>query len=194
MTSTSILKTFLNNKKIPCIPSLLHNGKFIIDFKEKPEFFNDFFTRQCSLVNNKSKLPSVLTKKTCQSLSTVEFSTYDILEIIRNLNPNKAHGHDMTSIRMLKICDESICKPLGIIFRSCLQNVKFPSEMKKANVVPVFKKNKQEDKNYPPISLLHVSSKIFESLLYDIMFKFFTENSLISQNQSGFKPGDSCTM
>ena len=25
------------------------------------------------------------------------------------------------------------------------------------------------------------------------MFKFFTENSLISQNQSGFKPGDSCT-
>ena len=25
----SILKTFLNNKKIPCIPPLLHNGKFI---------------------------------------------------------------------------------------------------------------------------------------------------------------------
>ena len=25
------------------------------------------------------------------------------------------------------------------------------------------------------------------------MFKFFTENNLISQNQSGFKPGDSCT-
>ena len=25
------------------------------------------------------------------------------------------------------------------------------------------------------------------------MFKFFTENSLISQNQSSFKPGDSCT-
>ena len=25
------------------------------------------------------------------------------------------------------------------------------------------------------------------------MFNFFTKNSLISQNQSGFKPGDSCT-
>ena len=24
------------------------------------------------------------------------------------------------------------------------------------------------------------------------MFEFFTENELISQNQSGFKPGDSC--
>ena len=97
--------------------------------------------RQCSLVNNNSKLSSVLTKKTCQSLSAVELSTYDILKIIRNLNPNKAHGHDMIRIRMLKIYDESICKPLGIIFRSCLQNGKFPSEWKKANVVPVFKKS-----------------------------------------------------
>ena len=74
-------------------------------FKEKAELFNDFLTRQCSLVDDESKLPSVLNKKTCQSLSTVEFSTYDILKIIRNLDPTKAHGHDMISIRMLKICD-----------------------------------------------------------------------------------------
>ena len=68
-----------------------------------------------------------------------------------------------------------------------------PQNGKKANVVPVFKRNnKQELKNYCPISLLPVSSKIFERLLYDSMFKFFTENNLISLNQSGFKPGDSC--
>ena len=99
-----------------------------MDLKEKAELFNNFFTMQCSLVNNNSKLPSVLTKKTCKLLSTVEFSTNDILQIIRNLNPKKAHGHDMISIRKLKICDESICKPLRIIFRSCLENGKFPSE------------------------------------------------------------------
>ena len=152
-----------------------------MDFKEKAKPFNGFFTMQCSLVNNNSELPSVLTKKTCKVLSTVEFSTNDILKMIRNLNPNKAHGHDMISIRMLKICDESICKPLRIIFRSCLDNRKFPSEWKKANVVPVFKKNNKEElKNYRPISLLPVSSKIFERLLYDSMFKFFTENNLIS--------------
>ena len=52
--------------------------------------------------------------------------------------------------------------------------------------------NKQELKNYRPISLLPVSSKIFERLLYGSMFKFFTENNLISLNQSGFKPADSC--
>ena len=62
----SILKTFVNNKKIPCIPPLFHNGKFIMDFNEKAKLFNDFFTRQCSLINNNSKLPSTLTKKTRQ--------------------------------------------------------------------------------------------------------------------------------
>ena len=106
-----------------------------MDFKEKAGLFNDFFTMQCSLVNNNSERPSVLTKKTCKLLSTAEFSTNDILKIIRNLNPSKAHGHDMISIRMLKIYDESICKPLRIIFRSCLENGKFPSEWEKANVV-----------------------------------------------------------
>ena len=123
---------------------MLHSGKFIMDFKEKAELFNDFFTMQCSLVHNNSELPSVLTKKTCKLLSTVELSTNDILKILRNLNPSKAHGHDMISIRMLKICDESICKPLSIIFRSCLENGKFPSEWKKANVLPISKKKKKK--------------------------------------------------
>ena len=44
--------------------------------------------------------------------------------------------------------------------------------------------------NYCLTSVLHVSGKIYERLLYDSMFEFFTENSLISQNQSGIKPGD----
>ena len=55
------------------------------------------------------------------------------------------------------------------------------------------KNNKQGLKNYCPISLLPVSGKIFERLFYDSMFKFFTKNNLISQNQLGFQPGDSRT-
>ena len=126
----SILNTFLNNKKIPCIPPLLHNGKLIVDFQEKAELLNDFFSKQYSLVNNNSKLPSVLIKKTCKSFPSVEFLAYDILKIIKNLNPSKAQGHDMISIQMLKFCDESICKSLRIIFWSCLENGKFQSGKK----------------------------------------------------------------
>ena len=41
---------------------------------------------------------------------------------------------------MLKICGSSICKPLQLMFRSCIKNTVFPFEWKKANAVPVQKK------------------------------------------------------
>ena len=51
-TNWSLLKIFLNNKKIPLIPPLFHGNRFITDFKEKAELFNSFFSNQCSLLNN----------------------------------------------------------------------------------------------------------------------------------------------
>ena len=60
-------------------------------------------------------------------------------------------------------------------------------------MVPIHKKgDKQILKNYRSISLLPLTWKTLERLLYDRMFEFFTETNLISENQSGFKPGDSC--
>ena len=84
---------------------------------------------------------------------------------------------------MIKICDTSTCGSLKLIFQSCLE----------ANVVLVHRKaDKQFLKIYRPISLLPIAGKIFERLLYDRMFEFFIANNLISKNQSGFRPGDSC--
>ena len=93
---------------------------------------------------------------------------------MNNLNPNKAHGHDEITIRMLKICGDSIFRPLNIIFKTCLRTGKFPLEWKKANIVPIHKKgDKQAVKNYRPISLLPICGKIFERLLYNEMLNFF---------------------
>ena len=94
---------------------------------------------------------------------------------------------------MLKLCSNLICKPLGITFNRCLETDSFPNDWKKGNVVPVFKKGDEEIlTNYRPILLLPVCGKIFEKLIFNKMFKFFIENDLISLNQSGFKPEDSC--
>ena len=101
----------------------------------------------------------------------------------------------MISIRMIKFCGISIWKPLEIIFQNFLRSSKFPSEWKKANVVPTFKKgDKQCIKYYRPVSLLPVCGKVFERLLSNNIFSFFfSENDLISPKKSGFRPGDSCT-
>ena len=136
--------------------------------------FNIFFADQCSILKNKSELLTTLSKKTTrESLTTIDFSNNDILKIIRNLDPSEAHGHDMISIRMVKICDDSICKPLKLIFQSCVESGKFPSEWKNANVLPIHKnRDKQILKNYRPISLLPITGKILERLLYDTTIEF----------------------
>ena len=65
---------------------------------------------------------------------------------------------------------------------------------KKANVIPIHKKNEKNLlKNYRPISLLLICSKIFERLIFNSIYNYISKNNLLSSNQSGFRPGDSCT-
>ena len=188
-----MFKTVLNDNKIPCIPPIFHKNKYIVDFKVKSEIFNTFFAEQCSIIPTKSVLPSKLTLLIENSLSKCNFPKKDILQIIRNSDSSKAHRYDMISSRMLKLCGDSICKPLELIFKTCLRNDRFPLEWKKASVVPIHKKgDKQTIKNYRPVSLLPICGKIFERLLYDTMFNFFSKNNLLFPNQAGFRPGDSC--
>ena len=52
--------------------------------------------------------------------------------------------------------------------------------------------DKQNVKNYRPVSLLPIFGKIFERLIYNETYSLFIENDIIYPNQSGFKEGDSC--
>ena len=63
-----------------------------------------------------------------------------ILKIIRQLNPNKAHGWDDISLRMVKLCDDALLLPLKLIFQNCSSQGIFPEMWKNANVVPIHKK------------------------------------------------------
>ena len=107
---------------------LFRDDKFIVYFQEKSEIFNSFFSDQCSPISNGSVLPSELPLRTDSSLSSCHFTKDDILRIINNRDSNKAHGHDEISIRMLKICGDSICRPLSITFKTCLRTGIFPLE------------------------------------------------------------------
>ena len=94
---------------------------------------------------------------------------------------------------MLKICGDSICVPLWMIFKQGLLPGVFPSEWEKGNIVLIHKKGgKQNIKNYQPVSLLPICGKMFERLIFNEIFIYFSANKLISKNQSGFQPGDSC--
>ena len=94
---------------------------------------------------------------------------------------------------MLKICDSSIIKPLSIIFNNSLNSGIFPTIWKKANVIPIHKKgDKMDIKNYRPISLLPLCGKLFEKVIYNILYNHYESNNILNANQSGFRSGDSC--
>ena len=70
---------------------------------------------QCSPTVNGSVLPDK-SNLTVFSLDSITISVSDILKTIGSLDVNKAHGHDDTSIRMLKICDDAFVESLKMLF------------------------------------------------------------------------------
>ena len=97
---------------------------------------------------------------------------------------------------MLKLCGDSIWKPLEIIFKNYLKEGIFSIEWKKEKnqccADPQKKSDKQVLSNYRPVSLLPVCSKIFEWLMYNSVYKHISDDNLLSSNQSRFCTGDSC--
>ena len=64
----------------------------------------------------------------------------------------------------------------------------FPSVLKTAKVVPVFKKDSKLDySNYCPISLLSNIEKILEKLMYKRLYTFLNSNNIIYNVQFGFR-------
>ena len=137
-TYWSILKTFYNDKKVSLIPSLLIDAKFANDIKTKANIFNKFFADQCTPLKNNSILPTNQIFLTQAILEFLEFNEGEILKIIRALNINKAHGHDDISIRMIKICDKSLLKPVTILFKNSTSSC-YPDTWKKPHVIPAHK-------------------------------------------------------
>ena len=81
-TYWEILKTFVNGTKIPLIPPLLVGDQLVTDFLVKANMFNDYFSQQCTTVDNGSSIPPNITFATEQKLSTFEFCIDDIIKTL----------------------------------------------------------------------------------------------------------------
>ena len=127
-------------------------------------------------------------------ISNFHITITEITDILVGLNIKKAHGPHNISVNMLKLCGHHLGVPLKIIFDNILKTGIFPDQWKVANVTPVHKKkDKQVITNYRPISLLPILAKVFERIIFKNLYNHLISNNLITKNQSGFRPGDSCT-
>ena len=97
-TYWALLNRLLYNKKLPSIPPLLVAGKFVSDFYEKSNTFNNIFSSICTQMKNASTLPSFL-HRTNTRIKSFNISEKDILSIVKSLDPAKAHGMTTSQLK-----------------------------------------------------------------------------------------------
>ena len=91
----------------------------------------------------------------------------DIEREILSIPKNKAHGLYSCPICILSGAKHIVSGPLADIFNISVQKGVFPSKLKEAKVIPVYKSDDEtEPGNYRPISLLSIFNRILEKLMY----------------------------
>ena len=82
-----------------------------------------------------------------------------------------------------------IARSLTHIFNLSLETGIYVDDWKRARVILIYKvKDKRKCENYRPISILPVVSKFFEREVFNQVYRYLCENSLLSRFQSGFRP------
>ena len=124
--------------------------------------------------------------------STFHFESADsqeILLIIDSLENNKAVGPNSIPTDVLKLLKNNICYPLKEIINLSFATGIYPTKLKEAKVIPIFK-NKGDSllvSNYRPISLLSNINKIFEKIVYKRLYSFLERLNCIYELQFGFR-------
>ena len=99
--------------------------------KKKANIFNNFFCDfQCTPLDNTSSLPLTQSYLTNKKLTSAHFTEDNILKVVRALDINIAHSHDDISIRMIKMFDSAIIKPLALLFRFSMMSCVYPDQWK----------------------------------------------------------------
>ena len=104
---------------------------------------------------------------------------------LANLKTNKATGPDDISPKIVKEAGDAVLSPLMCLYKMNLKDGYVFSQWKTARVNPVFKKGDETDiRNYHPISLLSLLSKILKAIVADsIIHHAFIEKRLITDKQ-----------
>ena len=178
---------------------LTNNGMRVDDPVKMANIFNQYFVNVGSNLDNtiprtrKSPI-DYLKNRNGSSMFLAPVTTQEIDVIIQSLNTKKSIGPYSIPVFLLKILSNHISEPLSYLVNLSFQTGIFPDYLKVANVNPIHKKEASDNpSNYRPISILSVSSKIFEKLMYTRLYKFLDTYKTLYHLQFGFRENYSTT-
>ena len=163
------IKSLISLKAVtPSIPTVhsLDTGDTITNPFDIANTFNNYFvsiaeTTKKSIKNTHKHFSDYLSNESDSTIFLQPTDKEEIANIISSLNSIKPSGPNSIPYRILCLLKNDISKQLADLFNLSFLTVVFPSVLKTAKVVPVFKKDSKLDySNYRPISLLSSVEKI----------------------------------
>ena len=140
------------------------------------------FRNHSSIIMIKNK------KKNDQSFSFGPVTYDDVLKKVNTLDTAKASQQSDIPTKILKQNSDYFAEYFYENINQCISKSVFPSDLKLADVTPVYKKKSKNSKdNYRPVSILSNISKIYERCIYDQIQFFF--DSLLFKYHCGFRRG-----
>ena len=121
------------------------------------------------------------------SLFLTPASETEVKRIITNLGTG-APGKDCVTEKPIKIVSDVVVTPIThLAILSFLQGV-FPQDLKIALICPIYKANDpMVFRNYRPIALLSLFSKILKRLMYNRLLEFLNKDNILNKCQFGFR-------
>ena len=186
-----IANTVLNKAK-SVIPPLFNGPEVLSTASDKAKLFAKNFSKNSNFADSGISLP-VFPSRTNLKLHNISITLKMVKKVIMNLDSSKASDPDCIPVVVLKNCEPELSYILAKLFNNCLKESCFPDYWKVSSVVPVFKNagERSTAKNYRPISLLSVVSKVFEKLVNNRIVGHLEKCGLFSDFQYGFRSSQS---
>lgn len=134
-----LTRRILNKPPPNTIPPLYSNGEVVSSPAEKAEVLNNFFCSQSSIDESMLNIP-LLPPYNGKIFSFEPITEDEVMKLLDSLDATKSSGPDGIPAKVLTICKDFIAPFLTQFYNKCLTEGAFPEALKKANIVPIFKK------------------------------------------------------
>ena len=159
------------------------------------EAFNEHFAsideRLAKTVGHTDINPAKFLKQAKTKFKFKQIKVEEVFRVIKKLVNAKAVGTDAVSSRLLKEANNLISPSLCEIFNCAIKTKTYSDDLNIAKTTPLFKIDDKDDKeemnNYRPISVIPTVAHVFERLVYNQIYKYLTENNLLSNKQYEFR-------